>query len=225
MNLDSKKIIINIEDENYINWQLCLKDKLKNIKSNILEIDCKTIDLTCKDILEIVKIASQNDCEIISFFSSSLKTIVSSRCLGYRSQFIMKDYSNNLSSINYKNSNTLRTHFHEGTVRSGEYIDIPGNLFIFGDVNPGAIVSAEKNIIIWGRLLGIAHAGSRGNSKATISALQLRPVQLRIANKVARGPKKKLQLYFAEQAQIDSGEIVISPLDSIYFGKFNQKGI
>ena len=69
--------------------------------------------------------------------------------------------------------------------------------------------------MIWGRLLGIAHAGSKGNSQATISALQLRPVQLRIANKVARGPQEKLQFGLAEQAKIDSEKIIIRPLDSI----------
>ena len=83
-----------------------------------------------------------------------------------------------------------------------------------GDCKTGAIVSAEGNIIIWGRLLGIAHAGSKGNSEATISALQFRPVQLRIAKKVARGPKEKPQLGIAEQARIESEEIIISPLET-----------
>ena len=114
-----------------------------------------------------------------------------------------------------------KTNFHQGTVRSGEYLESPGDLLILGDVNPGAKVSAEGNIIIWGRLLGIAHAGSKGNSQATISALQLRPVQLRIAKKVARGPKEKPQLGLAEQAKIDSEEIIISPLESTYFEKSN----
>ena len=80
-------------------------------------------------------------------------------------------------------------------------------------MNPGAKVSAEGNIIIWGRLIGIAHAGSKGNSEATISALQLRPVQLRIAKKVARGPKEKTQLGIAEIARIDSEDIIISPME------------
>ena len=33
---------------------------------------------------------------------------------------------------------------HKGTVRSGDRISSNGNLFIIGDVNPGAIVSAKK---------------------------------------------------------------------------------
>ena len=212
MNLNYQKIIIYIEESENLNWKLYLKNELKKIKSNNLEINCKSIDLSCTDILEIIEIARQYDCKIIGFSSSSSKTIISSNSLGYRSQFILENDSHN--TLN-KNLNFSKTHFHEGTIRSGEYLDVLGDLLIVGDVNPGAIVSAEENIIIWGRLLGIAHAGSKGNSHATISALELRPLQLRIADKVARGPKEKAQFGLAEQAKIDSGNIIILPLDSI----------
>ena len=225
MNSNPQKLVINIEDNNYLNWKLCLENKLKNIKSDNLEIDCKKLDLSCKDLLDINEIARQYDCQIISFCSSSSKTIISSQSLGYSSQFIFENHSNSNLKIHDKNLNLGKTHFHKGTVRSGEYLDTPEDLLILGDVNPGAIVSSEENIIIWGRLLGIAHAGSKGNSQATISALQLRPVQLRIANKVARGPKETPQLGFAEQAKIDSEKIIISPLDSVYFSKLNQKSL
>tara|TARA_Y100001968_G_scaffold308345_1_gene327046 strand:- start:104 stop:751 length:648 start_codon:yes stop_codon:yes gene_type:complete len=215
MNSNPRKIIINLEDNKHLNWKLYLEKEFKKIKSNNLEIDCKNIDLSCTDILEIIEMASQYSCEIISFISSSSKTVISANSLGYRYQFILKNNSNTTLKINNKNLNPSKTHFHEGTIRSGEYLNIPGDLLILGDVNPGAIVSAEENIIIWGRLLGIAHAGSKGNSQATISALELRPVQLRIADKVARGPKEKPQLGLAEQAKIDSENIIILPLDSI----------
>ena len=65
--------------------------------------------------------------------------------------------------------------------------------------------------MIWGRLLGIAHAGKDGNHKAKITALQLRPVQIRIAQKVARGPKEHPEEGYAEQAIIEKGVIVIKP--------------
>ena len=214
MNSKSQKIIINIEGRNYPNWKIDLKNKLKILKSNNLEIDAKNIDLSCKEISEIIEIANQYNCKIICFCSSSPKTIVSSQSLGYKSQFIIENSSKNTSEINKKNLTFSKTHFHQGTVRSGEYLESSGDLLILGDVNPGAKVSAEGNIIIWGKLLGIAHAGSKGNSKATISALQLSPVQLRIAQKVARGPKEKPQLGLAEQARIDSEEIIISQLEN-----------
>ena len=214
MNSNPEKIIINIEDSKYLSWKLCLKNKLENVSQSNIEIDCKNLDLSCTDIREAISIANQSNCKIISFCSTSLKTIVSSQSLGYKSQFIIEDYSNKTLKINEKNLNFSKTNFHQGTVRSGEYLESLGDLVILGDVNPGAKVSAEGNIIIWGSLLGIAHAGSNGNSKATISALQLRPVQLRIAKKVARGPKEKPQLGLAEQARIDSEEIIICPLET-----------
>ena len=217
MNSNNQKITINIEDRNYANWKIDLKNKLKTLKSNNLEIDSKNIDLSCKDISEIIAIANQYNSKIIGFCSSSPKTIVSAQSLGYKSQFIIENSSKNTSEINKKNLTFSKTHFHQGTVRSGEYLESPGNLLILGDVNPGAKVSAEGNIIIWGKLLGIAHAGTKGNSNATISALQLRPVQLRIAKKIARGPKEKPQLGHAEQAKIDSEEIIISPLVTTQF--------
>ena len=214
--MDSKpqKIIINIEDNKYPSWKSCLISKLKILKSSNIEIDCKNLDLSCSDILEATTIANQSNCKIISFCSTSSKTIVSSQSLGYKSQFIFENYSNKNLKINEQSLTFSKTKFHQGTVRSGEYLETLGDLIILGDVNPGAKVSAVGNIIIWGRLLGIAHAGSEGNSKATISALQLRPVQLRIAKKVARGPKEKPQIGLAEQARIDSEEIVISPIET-----------
>jgi septum site-determining protein MinC len=54
-----------------------------------------------------------------------------------------------------------------------------------GDVNPGAEIVAEGNVIIWGRLRGMVHAGAKGNAKAVICALDLSPTQLRIAEEVS----------------------------------------
>tara|TARA_Y100001968_G_scaffold32800_1_gene25258 strand:+ start:456 stop:1103 length:648 start_codon:yes stop_codon:yes gene_type:complete len=214
MNLYNQKVIINIKDSKYVNWKIALKNKLKLLKSYNLEIDSKNIDLSCTDILEIIEIGNQYNCRIIGFCSTSPKTIISSQSLGFKSQFIIESSSKDTSGINKKHLTFSKTEFHQGTVRSGEYLESSGDLLILGDVNAGAKVSAEGNIIIWGRLLGIAHAGSKGNSQATISALQIRPVQLRIAKKVARGPKEKPQFGIAEQARIYSEEIIISPLEN-----------
>ena len=214
MDSQTQKVVINIEANKYPSWKLCLIDKLKDLNSKKIQIDCKNLDFSCTDISEMIAIANQYSCEIIGFYSTSSKTIVSSQSLGYKSQFIIENSSKKILTINEKNLTFSKTKFHQGTVRSGEYLESPGDLLILGDVNPGAKVSAEGNIIIWGRLLGIAHAGNKGDSQATISALQLRPVQLRIARKVARGPKEKPQLGIAEQAKIESEEIIISPLET-----------
>tara|TARA_Y100001968_G_C19171582_1_gene625924 strand:+ start:101 stop:760 length:660 start_codon:yes stop_codon:yes gene_type:complete len=216
MNSKSQKIIITVDNGKDINWKLDLKNKFKKLRASNLEIDCKDLDLSCSDILELIEIANLYKCKIISFLSTSLNTIISSKSLGYQSHFFVESFSNSALETSAKDLNISQTDFHQGTVRSGEYIESPGDLLILGDVNPGAIVSAKGNIIIWGRLLGIAHAGIKGDSKATISALQLRPVQLRISNKIARGPEEKPQLGLAEQARIKCEKIIIYPLESLY---------
>lgn len=75
------------------------------------------------------------------------------------------------------------------TVRSGAEVRHPGTVVLVGDVNPGGSVIATGDIIVWGRLRGIAHAGSAGSEACLIMALQMRPTQLRIANYVARSPE------------------------------------
>ena len=77
----------------------------------------------------------------------------------------------------------------ETTVRSGVEIRHQGTVVIKGDVNPGGAVVADGDIIVWGRLRGLAHAGAAGNSQCLIMTLQMEPTQLRIADYVARAPE------------------------------------
>ena len=74
--------------------------------------------------------------------------------------------------------------FLDRTLRSGTRIDFAGHVVVLGDVNPGAEIVAEGNVIIWGRLRGAVHAGSAGNRKAVVCALDFSPMQLRIADAV-----------------------------------------
>jgi septum site-determining protein MinC len=75
------------------------------------------------------------------------------------------------------------------TVRSGMDIRHEGSIIIMGDVNPGGEIYAAGDIIVWGRLRGIAHAGYPNHPQCLIMALQMEPTQLRIADRVARAPE------------------------------------
>ncbi|MGC9503378.1 septum site-determining protein MinC [Baaleninema sp.] len=96
------------------------------------------------------------------------------------------------------------------TLRSGTEIRHPGNVVLVGDVNPGAEVIAEGDILIWGRLRGVAHAGAAGNRQALIMALQMEPTQIRIADSVARAPSDKPSQYYPEVAYVTPQGIRIS---------------
>ena len=88
------------------------------------------------------------------------------------------------------------------TLRSGSEIRHPGAVVVVGDLNPGSAVIADGDIVVWGRLRGIAHAGANGDLKARIMALQMEPTQLRIATQVARAPSKKPNQLYPEVAYI-----------------------
>lgn len=75
--------------------------------------------------------------------------------------------------------------FLSRTLRSGTRIEFSGHVVVMGDVNPGAEIIADGNVIIWGRLRGLVHAGAKGNRAAVICALDLSPTQLRIADEVS----------------------------------------
>ncbi len=100
---------------------------------------------------------------------------------------------------------------HRGTLRSGDHLQGKGTVLVLGDVNPGARVSAEGDVLVWGRLRGVAHAGRGGNRDRCIVALQLRALQLRIADAVARGPETLPPAGVAEEARLIDGEIRIEP--------------
>jgi len=105
---------------------------------------------------------------------------------------------------------------HQGTLRAGDHLEVAGSLLVLGDVNPGARVSAGGDVRVWGRLRGAAHAGSQGDPTAKIVALQLRPLQLRIADAVARGPEDLPPAGLAEQACLENGMIRLTPADPLW---------
>ncbi|WP_066194426.1 MULTISPECIES: septum site-determining protein MinC [Gracilibacillus] len=80
-------------------------------------------------------------------------------------------------------------HLHNKIIRSGQVLQVTGDLLLIGDVNPGGRVIATGNIFIMGNLKGVAHAGYQGNREAIIAAAHMAPSQLRIAELISRADK------------------------------------
>jgi len=145
----------------------------------------------------------------LHIYSNNRNTILSGKSLKINSTFFKEqELKNKLLLLKSKDKDDI---LHEGTVRSGDRISSNGNLCIIGDVNPGAIVSAKKNIYVWGKLQGVAFAGKSGNKNACIASLYLNPLQLRIADVIAIGPKDKPKNCYPEIAVIDKQTIIIKP--------------
>lgn len=67
------------------------------------------------------------------------------------------------------------------TVRSGGRVESTGSAIILGDVNAGAEIVAEGDIVVVGALRGLVHAGSSGNEASIIWAQEFKSPNLRIA--------------------------------------------
>ncbi len=195
-------------------WRKVLPQKLIGLKPGYVIINCLDWSLSCWDFREIKVLLDRSELKIKLIQSNIPETIVSASSLGYQTLLhLEKDKKNSdiSKTSNFSPANHPDLLFHQGTLRSGETIESEGDILLLGDVNPGAKVSAGGNVMVWGRLRGTAHAGKSGNNQAKIVALQLRPLQLRIANQIARGPQEKPEEGLAEEALIESEQIVIKP--------------
>ncbi|HKV56970.1 MAG TPA: septum site-determining protein MinC [Ktedonobacteraceae bacterium] len=101
------------------------------------------------------------------------------------------------------------TLFLRRTVRSGQAIHHASNVVVLGDVNPGAEIVAGGDIIVWGVLRGMVHAGYPDNEQALVCSLVLAPVQLRIAHLLSRPPEGYEAQPRPEVATIRNGQIVV----------------
>lgn len=105
------------------------------------------------------------------------------------------------------------------TLRSGQVVRHPGAIVVLGDVNPGAEILAGGDVLIWGTLRGLVHAGAMGDEQAIVCALRLAPMQLRIGDKIAAAPEKgpghkrpwQRTQPGPELARVHEGSIVIEP--------------
>lgn len=105
----------------------------------------------------------------------------------------------------------FHTEVVDHTLRSGQRVESAGTVVVLGDVNPGAEVVAGGDVIVVGKLRGLAHAGAEGNAGAAIWALELAAKQLRIAGHVAVAPEDAPTPAGPERARVEDGQIVIEP--------------
>ena len=212
------KIVLNTIDNEYV--ETIFFENLKNINETFHKFSLIKKPLEAKIYAINESISShklsifKNNFEKIyikslCIYSNNRDTILAGKSLKINSIFIREqDAKTKLLLTDSKKKEDI---LHEGTVRSGERISSNGNLCIIGDVNPGAIVSAKKNIYVWGKLLGIAFAGKGGDKNSFIASLYLNPLQLRIADVIAIGPKDKPKNYYPEIALVNKQTINIKP--------------
>ncbi len=157
--------------------------------------------------LEQTLIVKQNEPEIISSevgiepsLDVSIETTITAEILSEQTPAL-------IDRLDPRDSDD--TLFLRRTIRSGQAIHHTSNVVILGDVNPGAEIVASGDILVWGALRGMVHAGYPNNENAIVCSLVLAPVQLRIAHLLSRPPDGFQVQARPEYATIKSGQIVV----------------
>ncbi len=181
--------------------------------------------LDSRQLQDIAQTLSSMSLQLKSVGTSRRQTAIAAAGAGYSVEQLQPKTTFNFESEK-ASLPLLEALYLEMTVRSGIEIRHRGSVIILGDVNPGGIVVADGDILIWGRLRGIAHAGAQGNSECTIMALQMEPTQLRIADALARAPEKSPTQFYAEVAYMTTQGIRITKANDFsraQMAKLNQE--
>ena len=105
--------------------------------------------------------------------------------------------------------------FYKGHQRSGQVLEFEQSVIVIGDVNPGASIISKGNIIILGSLRGTAFAGASGKQNCFIVAMDMHPIQLRIADVFARASDRQPEEKTVPEPRIafvEDENIYIEPL-------------
>ena len=153
-----------------------------------LALDVASQVLHVNDLVDLRDQLSDRGISLWAVISESPTTEKTAQLLGLATR-VSKPRPEESRQFSVKDLGDETALFLERTLRSGTRIEFPGHVVVLGDVNPGAEIIAEGNVIIWGRLRGMVHAGAKGNKTAVICALDLSPTQLRIAEEVSASLK------------------------------------
>lgn len=129
---------------------------------------------------------------------------------------LLDRYNHNLYLVKKQESliqiSINKTQIIQKRIRSGQKIECEGDVILLGDLAPGAEIEAKGNVFILGNAQGLVHAGTNGDKKAVIVALQMNVSFLKIADEIAKSPEDSSGL-FPEIAFIDeTGNFVVEEI-------------
>ncbi len=147
-----------------------------------LALDVGTQVLKVNDLVDLRDHLSERNVALWAVISESPTTEHTSQLLGLATRISKPRPEEQKHADTIAEDTAL---FINKTLRSGKRVEFPGHVVVMGDVNAGAEIVAEGNVIVWGRVRGMIHAGAKGDRSASICALDLSATQLRIADEVS----------------------------------------
>jgi len=139
--------------------------------------------LDTRQLQNLADLLGELELDLVRVKTSRRQTAIAAASLGYcvEQNHLVSPFQTKIDQIGVAEPLYLKT-----TIRSGVEVCHNGTVIVLGDINPGGSIVARGDIIIWGHLRGVVHAGSQGHRESRIFALKMQPTQLRIADVVAR---------------------------------------
>ncbi|PKN99551.1 MAG: septum site-determining protein MinC [Chloroflexi bacterium HGW-Chloroflexi-4] len=191
---------------------IMVKEKESFFKGARVCLDVYETPLRVKQITQLRDQLLDLDVTLWAILSTAETTLNNARALGLETSLPVKKDSKegkeNKDSNDRVENAAEKAVLVNKTLRAGYKVESLDHVIIFGDVNPGAEIVSAGNIIVWGKLKGSAIAGAEGNKKAVICAMELRPTQLRIGDRVFP-PQQKKGKTFPEVAYIENDDCKI----------------
>lgn len=199
------------------NWQEIQEELLAQIenqeaffKGAKLALDVGEQTLRAIDLGGLIEKLLNRGITLWAVLSSSPKTEQNAQALGLATRIFTPKPEREVRSAHGQTEDGEPAIFIRRTLRSGTKITCPGSVAVLGDINPGAEVIASGNIIVWGKVRGVVHAGAEGDDQCMVCALDLQPMQLRIADIIAVTPSRKGKPQ-PEIARVVDGQVIAEP--------------
>jgi len=226
-------VLIEIGKGHWPDLVVVLTDRLTRaanfFRNGKVALDLGVRSLSEQELRKLYHLLAQHHLTLSLIRTASADTFQLALGLGLAAQLEQAE-SKSLTAAQPTLSNIVEEqHFiYSGHLRAGQVLQRPEHILIVGDVNPGATVISDGDILVWGRLRGVAHAGAGGDGRAVIVALDLSPVQLRIHEMLAIapeaqhskgwGPWKRSVSRQPEIAYLAGNEIVVETWEATKFG-------
>ncbi len=169
-------------------WEDELDDLLEYIKekkdffgSAKLAADVGERKLKATQIADLRDGLAEQKINLVAVFTSSAQTKSNARSFGLETEpeAIRITTKNKMQILPDGGENAI---IYSHTLRSGTSVNYSGSVMVVGDVNPGAEIIAGGSVLVWGCIRGKVIAGSDGDENAVICALEVKPLEMRIAN-------------------------------------------
>ncbi len=176
-------------------WENCSRAVWETIGGNAgffaganLFLDAGDLDLRVVEITSLRNELEKNGIHLKGIFSHSEKTMQNCISLGLMTEPSVSKKSFRKETIEEQQPNKGAgepAYLVTRTVRSGTVIDRKETVVVLGDVNPGAEICSEKNIIVIGTARGRLRAGSSGYTEAYIAAQDFDNAQVMVGEALA----------------------------------------